>query len=107
MDSDEVNFLFNLYWERSEIMKYQDLPERWKIRLSRFLRDVQGEERDELNANDFKAGLKITFPDGSRAHFYFAFAIADEELGELAVFTEHCGYHLFPLYETTWVASNP
>ena len=38
----------------------------------------------------------IRFPDGSHALFRFAFAVADEAAGEVAVFTEYCGYHVFP-----------
>jgi hypothetical protein len=42
----------------------------------------------------------MEFPDGSSAFFHYAFYLKDETLGEVAVFTEHCGYHIFPLYDT-------
>jgi len=32
--------------------------------------------------------------------FHYAFYLLDEELNEVAVFTEHCGYHIFPLFGT-------
>ena len=39
--------------------------------------------------------------DGSQAFFRFAFFIQAPEWQELAVFTEHCGYHIFPIDDTT------
>ena len=44
--------------------------------------------------------LKLGFPDGSQAQFLYAFAIQDPDHREIAVFTEHCGYHIFPLTDT-------
>ena len=32
--------------------------------------------------------------------FRHAFYLLDRDLNEIAVFTEHCGYHFFPLYDT-------
>ena len=37
----------------------------------------------------------IRFSDGSYALFEYAFYAVDEEKNELAVCTEHCGYHIF------------
>ena len=37
------------------------------------------------------------FGDGSAVNFRFAFFIKALELREVAVFTEHCGYHVFEL----------
>ena len=58
-----------------------------------------GEERDRLSAGDFPTGQSviIRFPDGSQVLFRHAFAIPDEAGREVAVFTDHCGYHVFPL----------
>jgi hypothetical protein len=39
----------------------------------------------------------VCFPDGSHFHFRYAFVIEDKMVGEVAVFTEHCGYHVFPV----------
>ncbi len=39
----------------------------------------------------------IDFEDGSSARFNYAFYVVSEEHKELAVFTEHCGYYVFPL----------
>jgi hypothetical protein len=75
------------------------VPEAWKPRLRQYLRERRGEERDGLSAGDFSPGqsVRIRFPDGSHVHFQYAFAIRDEVAGEVIVFTEHCGYHVFPL----------
>jgi hypothetical protein len=75
------------------------VPKAWKPRLRRYLRERRGEERDRLSAGDFSPGRSvfIRFSDGSHALFRSAFAIRDEGAGEVIVFTEHCGYHVFPL----------
>lgn len=54
-----------------------------------------------LRVDDFNDTLKITLMDGSYAVFKYAFAIASEEKQAIAVFTEHCGYLVFPLAEAT------
>jgi hypothetical protein len=75
------------------------VPEAWKPRLHEYLRERRGEEHARLSASDLPPdqSVLIRFPDGSHALFRYAFAIADESAGEVAVFTEHCGYHVFPL----------
>lgn len=75
----------------------QDLPDRWKVRLAGHL---QAKGRDRLGASDFPHHLMIRLCDGSEAKFNHAFALRDDSLDEVAVFTEHCGYHVFPGYET-------
>ncbi len=57
-----------------------------------------------LRAEDFKSrrSVRLAFPDGSTALFRYAFLAADEERRELAVFTEHCGHHVFPLGELAY-----
>ena len=82
-------------------MTYKDLPGRWKNTLKAYINQEFGEDRETLHATDFKYDLKMTLADGSLAFFHYAFYIIDED--EVAVFTEHCGYHLFPLDETTLV----
>lgn len=75
------------------------IPEDWKPRLRAYLRERYGEDREQLSASDFsnRESVIIRFPDGSQALFRYAFAIPDEASREVAVFTEHCGYHVFPL----------
>jgi hypothetical protein len=77
------------------------VPEAWKPRLKQYLRERHGEDRERRSAGDFPPGqsVLIRLPDGSHALFGFAFAITDEAVGEVAVFTEHCGYHVFPAGE--------
>jgi hypothetical protein len=77
------------------------VPDDWKPRLRAYLRGRCGEDRDRLSAADFPPGQSviIRFPDGSQALFRFAFAVPDEAGREVAVFTEHCGYHVFPAGE--------
>jgi hypothetical protein len=66
-----------------------------------YLRARGSQERDQLSASDFSTGQSviIRFPDGSQVLFRYAFAIPDENAQEVAVFTEHCGYHVFPMYD--------
>jgi hypothetical protein len=75
------------------------VPDDWKPRLRAYLRQRHGENRERLSASDFTSqqSIIIRFPDGSQVLFRHAFAIRDEAAQEVAVFTEHCGYHVFPL----------
>lgn len=76
----------------------KNLPLIWQEKLKSHLLEI-GSKYEEISANDFEHNLKITFEDNSYAFFYFAFYIIDENLKEVAVFTEHCGYHVFYLPE--------
>ena len=75
------------------------VPDGWKPRLRAYLRARYGDDRDHLSACDFPSSQSVVlrFPDGSQALFRYAFALTDEGRSEAAVFTEHCGYHVFPL----------
>jgi hypothetical protein len=77
-------------------MKQKDLPQRWQDRLHNYLLEI-GSKYKELSAEAFQHNLKIEFADRSKAFFYSSFYWIDEESREIAVFTEHCGYHIFPL----------
>lgn len=83
-------------------MNHNDLPERWVKKLSAYLRDERESDRDHLSATDFVTNqtLMISLQDGSSAILRYAFYLIDRDLNEVAVFTEHCGYHIFPLYGT-------
>ena len=89
-------------------MKRHDLPERWADKLKSYICEKLGEGRQELTATDFRFSLKIDFEDGSFALVQYAFyvldqdnnCILDQDDNEVAIFTEHCGYHIFPLYGT-------
>lgn len=83
---------------------YDDLPQRWKDNLHDWILENgsdYGKKYKRLSAYDFPAGegIKITFEDKSYAFFQYSFYIIDESLREFAVFTEHCGYHVFSLGE--------
>jgi hypothetical protein len=83
-------------------MKHEDLPERWKQKVVEWLKS-QGEiSRTELHAEDFHANavVKIKFEDDSYAEFFYPIVIEAAELNEVAVFTEHCGYHIFNMTGT-------
>lgn len=43
--------------------------------------------------------VRIELMDGSSAEFKYAFFIASDTKRAIAVFTEHCGYHVFPCHE--------
>ena len=72
----------------------------WAAELSEKLgRSAQELEARGLNASDFPLSgrVKITFPDGSQVDFNHAFYIISKSKSAIGVFTEHCGYHAFPL----------
>jgi hypothetical protein len=80
-------------------MKQTDLPQRWQERLQKYLLEI-GSKYNSLSAEAFIYDLRIEFGDGSNALFCYAFYWTDKELNEFIVFTEHCGYHIFPLFDT-------
>lgn len=79
-------------------MKHADLPERWLKKLGEWILENTQEKRDKLSARDFPNSevLIIKFEDNSEVRFEYAIAIEDPELREIGVFSEHCGYHIFP-----------
>lgn len=83
---------------------YDDLPQRWKNNLSEWILENgldYSKKYMRLSASDFPTGegIKIKFDDESYAFFQYSFYIIDERIKEFAVFTEHCGYHVFNLGE--------
>lgn len=85
-------------------MKHKDLPQRWQDKIEKYLSE-HGHEYNRkykrFSAYDFSVNshIKITFEDGSHAFFKYAFYWIEELWKEVAVFTEHCGYHIFNLGE--------
>jgi hypothetical protein len=79
-----------------------DLPWRWKERVERFVLERTGGKRSWFGADDFPLDktVHLEFPDGSSAQFRYAIVIEASEIYELGVFTEHCGYHIFPAVDT-------
>ena len=43
--------------------------------------------------------VRVELMDGSLVEFKYAFALVSEERKAIAVFTEHCGHHVFPYHE--------
>ena len=82
-------------------MRSTDLPERWKLKLREYLITKGITKPEKLSASEFpsETAVNIQFEDGSYVEFKYAFAIEAPEFREVAVFTEHCGYHVFPLYD--------
>lgn len=76
------------------------VPDRWQTQLDQFIREKNDGQHQYLGASDFRHTVSIRFPDGSSALFRNAFYLLDRDLNEVAVFTEHCGYHYFPLFDT-------
>jgi hypothetical protein len=80
-------------------MTEAELPARWRALIERRVSARSGGRFKTLGVADFPPGqvVELRFPDGSAATFQHAFFIVDEEHQEIGVFTEHCGYHVFPL----------
>jgi hypothetical protein len=76
---------------------FEQLPKHWQQWIIKYARETSGGKYDQLGASDFSGSVKIKFPDGSFVLFEYAFYAIDRSKKELAVFTEHCGYHIFPL----------
>ncbi|PQO46096.1 hypothetical protein C5Y93_11005 [Blastopirellula marina] len=65
-----------------------------------YLQEAHAGNATRLSTQDFRGTVSLRFPDGSFALFRHAFYLVSEELSEIALFTEHCGYHVFPRYDT-------
>lgn len=52
--------------------------------------------RGGLQATDFRDTLHLEFADGSHATFHGAFFLHSPAEWAVVVFTEHCGYLVFP-----------
>lgn len=80
-------------------MNQNYLPQRWQGKLQNYLSEI-GSKYANLAADEFQHTLKFEFGDGSNAQFRHAFYWTDKAINEIAVFTEHCGYHIFPLFDS-------
>ena len=82
-------------------MRDTDLPERWKLKLQEYLIAKGSTRSEKLSASEFpsETTVSIRFEDGSHVEFRYAFVIEAPEFREVAVFTEHCGHHVFPWYD--------
>ncbi len=75
------------------------VPDRWHSQLDSYVRENTSGEHRALSAVSFQNHVAIRLADGSHAFFRHAFYLVDRDLDEIAVFTEHCGYHIFPLFD--------
>ena len=71
------------------------IPDNWKEKVRLHILQNRGENRSHLLAHDFlcNQSVHLAFEDGSYAMFHYAFYMMDKEAQEVAIFTEHCGYH--------------
>ncbi|MCP5209308.1 MAG: hypothetical protein H6998_00110 [Hahellaceae bacterium] len=53
-----------------------------------------------LSGYDFSPSkrVEIEFSDKSHCLFKYSFAVINEQTRQVAVFTEHCGYHVYSTY---------
>ncbi|MBV5329802.1 MAG: hypothetical protein JZU65_19600 [Chlorobium sp.] len=59
-------------------------------------RSAEGIRQNGLSRYDFTSNeVEILFEDGSSAKFKYSFYVECSRKSLIAVFTEHCGYHLF------------
>jgi len=83
-------------------MREHELPERWRARVIDHAKNLSGGKYQSLGASAFRnQSVRLRFSDGSAAEFRYAFYFEDHESEEVAVLTEHCGYHIFPMVDTT------
>ncbi len=78
----------------------EQIVNEWVAELSA----VTGHSKEQLIANpqcfDFpNQVLRIVLMDESLVEFRWAFHIVSEGRKSIAVFTEHCGHHVFPYHE--------
>ena len=74
----------------------------WADELAAYLgRSADAIRSRGLSAGDFPSGteLQVVLMDGSTVRFRYAFHLIRESEQALAVFSEHCGYHVFPLHD--------
>ena len=90
---------------------YARIVEDWAEELAELLgRPASEILKKGLGAADFPIQeLQISFDDNSQAHFKYAFFIESRAKKAVAVFTEHCGYFVFPIagMDITTVIKDP
>ncbi len=73
---------------------FEYLPDHWQQWIENYAKESSKGKWNRLGANDFAGSVNMRFPDGSFVLFECAFYAIDQNKKELAVFTEHCGYHI-------------
>jgi hypothetical protein len=78
----------------------QQLVEEWAEELSAQTGHTVEELRQNYQCFDFPNGiLRIELMDESAVEFHWALHLVNEHRKAIAVFTEHCGHHVFPYHE--------
>lgn len=82
---------------------FESLPDHWKTKLIDHIHENIDPGRDILWHSDFyeehtPKNVRIKLGGNSDLRFVGALHIVDEERCEVAVFTDHCGYYVFPFY---------
>jgi hypothetical protein len=78
----------------------KQLVEEWAEDLAAQTGRAVEELRENHELLDFPNGvLRIELMDQSAVEFHSAFHIVSERRRAIAVFTEHCGHHVFPYHE--------
>ncbi len=79
----------------------KQLEEEWADALAERFGCTAGDIRaDATPFLNYPAGiLRVELMDGSVVEFRYAFHLLDEREKTIAVFTEHCGHHLYPFHE--------
>jgi hypothetical protein len=77
------------------------LESEWAIELSAYLGcSLEMFQKAPIKFMRFPTEtLRIELMDGSVVEFKCAFHLVNEAQKSIAVFTEHCGHHLFPYHE--------
>ncbi|WKZ31528.1 MAG: hypothetical protein QY318_02075 [Candidatus Dojkabacteria bacterium] len=73
------------------------VPDNWVEQIEKYTYERTGQARKTLEATDFDANstVEVLFPDDSTMKLRYAFYIKNELLGEIGIFTEHCGYFFY------------
>jgi hypothetical protein len=74
----------------------------WIYELSNYLkRSTDSLLTQGLASTDFPSSsqIELEFPDASKVVFQSAFFLENTSRELIAVFTEHCGYHVFPIQD--------
>ena len=79
----------------------EQLQQEWAAELAAHFRiSVEQFRANPTRAMDYPTGiLRIELMDGSFVEFQHAFHIHSPAKKAIAVFTEHCGHHLYPNHE--------
>ena len=79
----------------------RQLETEWASELAAYFERSVGDVLQQVRPwFDFPGGqLRIELMDGSVVQFEWAFHIVSDSKRAIAVFTEHCGHHVFPYHE--------